>query len=161
VGCCFGPDRFRCRNRVLGEPDPDLLPDSKAVYYEIGIEFLGLTRGAKADGYRPVRSHVAVGWATTPFPPFESVGKANFSLALDTDGRVVSSRPNVLAEDTILYPDGLSEGDVVGCGYELRRDAGAIEFFFTVNGTRLPPLPNDWGLFDLGKARRCVEEAHK
>ena len=54
----------------------------------------------------------------------------------------------------MLVPEGFAQGDVVGAGYELRRDAGVIEFFFTLNGRRLEPIPNDWGIFDLIKARR-------
>ena len=83
------------------------------------------------------------------------VGSTKFSLALHCDGHVMSSRAT--STDTVmLYPDGFVQGDVVGAGYELRKDAGVIEFFFTVNGTRLDPLPNDWGVFELPKARRFV-----
>ena len=101
-----------------------------------------------------VRVVLVVAWFR--YPPFEEVGKATHSLGLNIDGRVVCSRANILAENTMLYPEGIDEGDVVGAGYELRRDAGVLEFFFTVNGTRLPPLPNDWGLFELSKAKKCV-----
>ena len=87
------------------------------------------------------------------YPPFEIVGNARFSLGLFSDGRVLASRLGPYDDNTLLH-GGFREGDVVGTGYELDREAGTIEFYFTHNGRRLPPLPNDCGVYDLHKARK-------
>ena len=42
---------------------------------------------------------------------------------------------------------GFGQGSVIGAGFEKRGEAGVIEFFFTVEGQRLPSIPDHAGIF--------------
>ena len=55
----------------------------------------------------------------------------------------------------------LKQGDVVGAGYEYRDTVEIVEFFFTVNGERLPPIPDREGVFSAGNVARYSNEIRR
>lgn len=143
-------------NRPLAQAHPTLNTD---VFYEVEIDVLD------------PNSRVALGWATSPFPPFKMCGDAPHSIAVHScaDKRIVNtvgphSLPSVgsqgwlvlkSSEDThggrSMDMPALKEGDVVGVGFrqELASDATRdnekllIRFIFMVNGKMIDIEPMD------------------
>lgn len=77
----------------------------------------------------PVATHVAVGLATKPYPPFRMPGDSRYSVAYHSNGDKSHNYPFTAS----TYGPSLKEGDVFGVGYRPR--SGTV--FFTRNGRRM------------------------
>ena len=86
------------------------------------------------------------------YPPFGMLGDHPYSLGFHSNGYVKSSH----GKDLLLLPGGYGVGDVIGCGYEYDVDQEVLNFFFTINGSRLAELPDRIGKISADEVRSYV-----
>ena len=95
---------------------------------------------------------MAIGWAVKPYQPFEMVGDAPFSIGIKSDGFARIHRGDGTRSFKMCRP--LKTNDVVGAGYERNPQDQIITFFFTLNGQRLPPVPDEDAFFLVNDVKR-------